>query len=134
MIYGKHSLHVGSDIRNIAYATGGGSFVFGGGQFTFNPNFTQANPNTSFNGTSGSAIASLLLGAPASGIIQYTPNLMYRWWYQAYYLQDDFKVSNRLTLNLGLRYDIEGSPAESRNRMSRGFAVGPASPLAALGK
>jgi hypothetical protein len=134
MIYGKHSLHVGSDIRNIAYATGGGSFVFGGGQFTFNPNFTQANPTTSFNGTSGSAVASLLLGAPASGIIQYTPNLLYRWWYQAYYLQDDFKVNNRLTLNLGLRYDIEGSPAESRNRMNRGFAFGDASPLAAVAK
>jgi hypothetical protein len=134
MIYGKHSVHVGGDVRNIAYATGGGSFVFGGGQFTFNPNFTQANPTTSFNGTSGSAIASLLLGAPASGIIQYTPNLLYRWWYQGYYAQDDFKVSNRLSLNVGLRYDIEGSPSETSNRMNRGFNTVDPSPLAAVAK
>lgn len=140
MIYGKHSIHVGADVRNIAFATGGGSFVYGGGAFAFSANFTQANPTASFNGTSGSPLASLLLGAPAASnssitsIIQYTPRLLYRWWYQGYYIQDDFKVSNRLTLNAGIRYDIEGSPAESQNRMNRGFDTTDASPLAAAAK
>ncbi|HZP05138.1 MAG TPA: carboxypeptidase-like regulatory domain-containing protein [Terracidiphilus sp.] len=136
MLYGRHSIHVGGDIRNIAFGTGGGSFVYGGGAFAFTANFTQANPTAAYNGTSGSPLASLLLGAPAASnssitsIISYTPRLLYRWWYQGYYVQDDLKLSKRLTLNLGLRYDLEGSPAESQNRMNRGFDTTDASPLA----
>jgi len=129
-IYGKHSVHVGADIRDIRYNAGGGSFVYGGGYFTFSPNFTQMNPTASYNGTQGSAVASLLLGAPSSGIIQYTPRLGYKWRYYATYIQDDWKVSQRLTLNLGLRYDIEGSPTERQNRQNRGFAFNTPSNLA----
>ena len=138
MLYGKHSIHIGADVRNIAFGTGGGSFVYGGGAFAFNANFTQANPTASYNGTSGSPVASLLLGAPAASnssinsIISYTPRLLYRWWYQGYYVQDDIKVSNKLTINAGIRYDIEGSPAESQNRMNRGFDVTDPSPLAGI--
>ncbi|NUQ30446.1 MAG: carboxypeptidase regulatory-like domain-containing protein, partial [Acidobacteriaceae bacterium] len=134
MLYGKHSLHVGADLRDIRYNTGGGSFVYGGGQFTFNQNFTQSDPTASTSSSQGSAVASLLLGAPASGIIQYTPRLSYRWRYYAIYLQDDFKLSRRLTLNLGIRYDIEGSPTEGQNRQNRGFAYNTTSPLAAAAK
>ncbi|HEU4983639.1 MAG TPA: carboxypeptidase regulatory-like domain-containing protein [Acidobacteriaceae bacterium] len=138
MLYGKHSIHVGADLRNIAFGTGGGSFVYGGGAFAFNANFTQANPTASYNGTSGSPVASLLLGAPAASnssinsIISYTPRLLYRWWYQGYYIQDDIKVTNKLTINAGIRYDIEGSPAESQNRMNRGFDTTDPSPLAGI--
>lgn len=140
LLYGGHSIHVGSDFRNISFSTGGGSFVYGGGAFAFTPAFTQANPTATYNGTSGSSVASLLLGTPAASnssitsIISYTPNLSYRWWYTAGYIQDDWKVSRRLTLNLGVRYDIEGSPAETQNRMNRGFAYAAASPLAAVAK
>ncbi len=130
LIYGQHSLHIGADLRDFRYNTGGGSFVYGGGDFTFSPNFTQLNPTASTVGTQGSAVASLLLGAPSSGIIQYTPRLGYLWRYYATYFQDDWKVSQRLTLNLGLRYDIEGSPTERQNRQNRGFAFTSASPLA----
>ncbi|MBS1815236.1 MAG: TonB-dependent receptor [Acidobacteria bacterium] len=131
MIYGKHSIHVGADLRDIRYNTGGGSFVYGSGNFVFNANLTQQNPNATYTSSQGSGIASLLLGTPASGVIQYTPRLGYRWRYSAFYVQDDWKISQRLTLNLGLRYDIEGSPTEQANRQNRGFAFDSASPLAA---
>ncbi len=133
-VYGRHSLHFGADLRDINFNTGGGSFVYGGGQFTFNPNFTQANPTAGTSATSGSNVASLLLGAPTSGIISYTPNLGYRFRYYAAYFQDDIKLSQRLTVNAGLRYDIEGSPTEGQNRQNRGFAFGTPSPLAAAVK
>src|SRR5581483_406976 len=60
VLYGRHSIHAGGDIRNIAFGTGGGSFVYGGGAFAFTANFTQANPTAAYNGTSGSPLASLL--------------------------------------------------------------------------
>lgn len=115
---------------DIDYNTGGGSFVLGQGGFNFTRNQTQLDPTAAASNTQGSSVASLLLGFPNNGIIQYTPNLGYRWRYYAVYLQDDFKLSNRVTINAGIRYDIEGSPHELANRQNRGFAFDSASPLA----
>ncbi|HKO19579.1 MAG TPA: TonB-dependent receptor, partial [Acidobacteriaceae bacterium] len=129
-LLGRHTLHLGADIRDFDYNTGGGSFVLGQGGFNFTRNQTQLDPNANASSTQGSPIASLLLGFPNNGIIQYTPNLGYRWRYWAIYLQDDIKVTNRLTVNAGIRYDVEGSPHEIQNRQNRGFAYNTASPLA----
>jgi|GEM_PF-238723 len=129
-VRGKHALHFGADIRDFDYNTGGGSFVLGQGGFNFTRNQTQLDPTTSGAPTDGSSVASMLMGFPNNGIIQYTPNLGYRWRYWALYLQDDFKLSNRVTINAGVRYDVEGSPHEIQNRQNRGFAFDTASPLA----
>src|SRR4029079_13729946 len=42
-------------------------------------------------------------------------------WYHAAFVQDDWKLTNKLTLNVGVRYDLEGSPTEVDNRNVRGF-------------
>jgi hypothetical protein len=130
-LWGRHTLHLGADIRDFDYNTGGGSFVLGQGGFNFTRNQTQQDPTANGSSTQGSSIASMLLGFPNNGIIQYTPNLGYRWRYWAMYLQDDIKVTPRLTVNAGIRYDVEGSPHEIQNRQNRGFAYTQASPLAA---
>jgi hypothetical protein len=46
-------------------------------------------------------------------------------------VQDDIKVTPKLTINAGLRWDVEGSPTERYTQMNRGFATATASPLAA---
>ncbi len=79
-------------------------------------------------------MASLLLGYPASGIIQNTPQLAYGWLYYALYVQDDIKITNKLTVNAGLRWDVEGSPQERYDRMNAGFGFGQTSPLASAVK
>jgi len=132
ILHGRHSFHVGADLRDIDFNTGGGSFVLGQGGFNFTRNQTQQDPTANGTTGQGSAIASMLLGFPNNGIIQYTPRLGYRWRYYAFYLQDDIKVTPRLTINAGIRYDVEGSPRELQNRQNRGFAFNTASPLASV--
>ena len=117
---GRHSVKFGGDLRDIRVNTASGSFVYGGGQFSFNRDFTTAFPGLQ-QASSGSAIASLLLGYPSSGIISYTPALAYRWPYYGWFVQDDIRLTNRLTVNIGLRWDVEGSATERYNRMNRGF-------------
>lgn len=129
-LVGRHSLHIGADLRDVDFNNGGASFTLGQGGFNFTRAQTQQNPNAAQVAGNGSAIASMLLGYPNNGIIQYTPYTGYRFRYYAMYIQDDFRLSNRLTINAGLRYDIEGSPYELHNRANRGFDVNAASPLA----
>ncbi|MDQ6678836.1 MAG: carboxypeptidase-like regulatory domain-containing protein, partial [Acidobacteriota bacterium] len=127
-IHNIHSVKVGADLRDIRANVRGGSFLYGAGDFQFTRPFTQRLPAFS-DSSSGNAIASLLLGDPSGGIIQNTPILAYRWGYYGFYFQDDIKVSRKLTLNVGVRYDIEGSPTERYDRMNRGFSAAP-SPIA----
>jgi hypothetical protein len=127
---GRHSFHFGSDIRNFQPNAFGGSFLWSSGQFAFSRGFTQRLPEFS-DATSGTAMASLLLGYPNSGIFQLSPYLAYHWVYWGLYAQDDIRITRRLTMNLGLRWDVENSPTERYNQMNRGFALNTPSPLAA---
>lgn len=76
-------------------------------------------------------MASFLLGAGSSGNLEneFRPALGRH--YYAGYIQDDWKMSRSITLNLGLRYDVEKGPTERFNRMSFMDLAAP-SPLTAL--
>ena len=52
-----------------------------------------------------------------------------RTWLHGMYLQDDWKATRKLTLNLGLRYEFEGATTERFNRNVRGFDVTASSPI-----
>lgn len=122
---GKHSLRFGGDLRDIRVNSASASFLYGGGQFGFTRDFTARFPGIAQT-DSGSAVAALLLGYPSNGVIQSAPRVAYRWGYYGWYVQDDFRISQKLTVNLGLRWDVEGSPTERYNRMNRGWNFGAA--------
>ena len=82
--------------------------------------FTQRNPLAA-DAASGNAFASLLLGYPASASVPINPSFAYQHLYYGLFFQDDWRVSRRLTLNLGLRWDYESPTSERFNQLNAGF-------------
>jgi hypothetical protein len=117
-IKGKHTIHAGLDLRfwQIGY-----NVIGGGNNFWIDRTWTQYNCGScgSWDPASGNSIASLLLGIPTSG--SNTINVKTYWTshYWAPFFQDDWKLTRRLTLNLGLRWDFV-EPAVERNNYSNG--------------
>ena len=126
MIRGRHSLKTGLDYRLTRYANYQSTWA--GGTFVFDRGFTRGNYLTQ-DALSGNAIASALLGAASSGEVDYVARPYYSWSYFAPWVQDDIKVTRRLTINLGLRWDVTVPVTEKYNRMNRGFFGGQVNPI-----
>jgi hypothetical protein len=109
---GAHLIHFGADIRWIQsnqYDLSG----LTGGKYSFSSNSTNA------NSSGGLALASLDLGLINS--FSNTPVSVpgyYRWHYYAGYIQDDYRATPKLTLNVGLRYELETPRAEKFNNQA----------------
>ncbi len=109
---GRHSFKFGGEFRaaqfNLNIATGSA------GQF----NFAQGPTSTPADGNSGFGFASFYLGAASNAYIDIPQVNGWRAKYLAFYGTDDWKINNKLTLNLGLRYDMPIPVTEARDRMS----------------
>jgi hypothetical protein len=122
---GRHTLKAGFDFRTVHDF---GTPATGPTSFTFSGVFTQANPLVS-NGLSGSSLASLLLGYPTSGSQNVVSTFNDFIDYYGAFVQDDFRVTPKLTLNFGLRFEYESGVQEAQNRIITGFNTTIASPL-----
>lgn len=90
---------------------------------------------TSTNG-SGNAVLDFLVGQP-TGNTDGTPGIevqnqvfpYYTWHYYAPWIQDDWKVTPKLTLNLGFRYDLNGPPTVRHGWLNTGFDFNAVNPI-----
>ncbi|HEV8482703.1 MAG TPA: hypothetical protein VGV87_04015, partial [Blastocatellia bacterium] len=127
MTRGTHSLKTGFELNYVAAAALSPGWA--NGTFTFGKGLTQQFPSRDQGELDGSGVASLLLGAPTAGGIDVNDSAYRSRPYYALYVQDDWKVTPKLTLNLGLRWDVQVPWLERFNRATRGFDLTTKNPL-----
>lgn len=127
---GRHTIRAGFDMRLLQFANpGGGS---SNQSFSFTNNFTQHFTPASGDApgfTSGSGFAALLLGDPNGAGIKYSISPFYSQHYFAFWGQDDWKLTSKLTLNFGVRYDILQARTERHNKLNYAFDTNDPSPI-----
>jgi hypothetical protein len=113
-VKGRHTLKFGGDIQRIQ-STLTNSQDDPRGIFNFNGNYTS---NQGAPGT-GNPFASFLLGNPnyvARDFVNTVPAV--RMTFAGFFVQDDYRVTQTITLNVGLRWDLFTTPVEKYNRQS----------------
>ena len=117
-LHGKHNLRYGADLRLYrSFGIAGGYDVSPGYQFL--PTYTLG-PNDNSASVAGQDFAAFLLGIP-SGQMQRSASYATQDKFVGLFVQDDWKLTPKLTLNMGLRYEYESPETERFNRAIRGF-------------
>ncbi len=123
---GEHSFKFGADYRRIGVRSR--TYGNSAGSFTFNGQFTGSNA-TSPAAQSRNAIADLLIGYPSAGTMVLNSGVDDFVNYASGYVQDDYRVGSRLTVNYGIRLEHESGLAEKNNNLVVGFDPTAVSPL-----
>ena len=107
----KHTIKAGFDVRRrhmSEFQTNRGN-----GRFNFSPNIT----NNPANNTGGHVMASFLLGAPSLIEQDYLlADVSIRGTEYSFYVADDWRATSKLSLNLGLRYELDTPFSEKDNQ------------------
>jgi hypothetical protein len=139
-IQSAHTLRAGYDLRfqqwNITQPG------FPGGRFAFNGAYTRLNNSAPLNDR-GQSWAQFMLGLPtvssgnvatpgtSSSQFEFSAPGSFRQWYHGLFLQDDWRVNSKLTVNVGVRVEVNLGMTEAQNRNLGGFDTTVANPIQA---
>jgi hypothetical protein len=108
LLLGRHSVKFGFDYRAMQLNRYDQTNLYGG-TYACNPSLVNSGAQSS------SCVAAYMLGLFGTYTVNTPHNYYYRWKYGAAYVQDDWRVLPKLTLNVGLRYNIETPRMEKFN-------------------
>jgi hypothetical protein len=136
---GAHTLEIGGEVDEFQFGglpDGGGhpngTFEFDSGWTQYNPHNANCYsptgaPNTSCtslqNNQNGSSLASFYLGQPGSGNVDWIYSIMEGYPVYAAYAQDNWRVTPKMSLNFGIRYDVQRGLRERHNHLNRGLCL-----------
>jgi hypothetical protein len=128
-VFTKHTIKAGYEFRKLFM-----NFRQLGspdGQYSFQPGYTQQVVNAAQVSTQGFGPATFLLGLPVNNgsDLQFSFSTAASSMYHGLYAQDDWKITSKLTLNIGLRWDVDVPRTERYNRLSY-WDINATSPLA----
>jgi hypothetical protein len=117
-VLGRHTLKIGFDGRQ--YRLSVQNFGASSGSYTFNSNFVTSGTGAAAQ-TFGGDLADFLFGLPGAGSFDLNARADYHSYYIGSFVQDDWRVNDHLTLNLGVRFDIDTPFREKLGRTVSGF-------------
>ncbi|WP_263383073.1 TonB-dependent receptor domain-containing protein [Granulicella arctica] len=115
---GKHNLRVGASMQSIRFFNRYAPSSLGNYYFT---GLYTSDP--ALSNKTGSGVADFLADQMNTSALSSAPNINNALWYDAAYVQDDWKLTSHLTVNLGLRYDYY-EPYKENSHMQENFIPG----------
>jgi hypothetical protein len=109
-VKGKHNMKFGGEVRMLQFNVR--RLTQSSGEFDFNAQ------ETSLNGVGGDPVASSLFGLVNTSTLNYGSFSGVRYKDYSFYAQDTYRLKPRLTLNYGVRYDVDLPATEAQNRFS----------------
>ena len=126
---GKHNVRFGTDMR--IYRENRNRFQLAvSPQFTSNSTYTRGPLDTAAAPQLGGDVAAFLMGTP-SGSMSIVDSTAEQSSVYGFFIQDDYKLSRKLTVNVGLRYEYDTPITERFNRAATGFAGTQTNPISA---
>ena len=128
-ISGRHSTRYGVEYRlqrETAF-----NYGFAAPQLLFAGTYTRGPLDNAAGAPIGQGMASMMFGIPSGGTINNNASSAQENSYWGIFVQDDWRINSKLTVNLGLRYEYEKPTSERYNRSIRSFdftTANPASP------
>ncbi|MEK7408332.1 MAG: TonB-dependent receptor [Acidobacteriota bacterium] len=117
-VIGDHSFKYGWEERRYWTTTGGPGYT--SGQFSFNNSYMRQADNTNTASNHGLEWAAFMMGVPSGVNIDSNDSAYWSTRYRALFFHDDWRLTSKLRLNLGLRYEREGGITERFNRAIAG--------------
>jgi hypothetical protein len=125
-VKGNMTLKYGAEAWSLQHA---GKGIGTQGQFDFGTAWTRQNATVGGGIGNGSTLAAFLLGLPQGGNFPRNANSFYSQHYFAFHVQDDWRVTPKLTINLGLRWDVETPVTERYNHLTSNFDINAVNPI-----